>query len=142
MTVRSELARERLEAVGVDRAALLKPEWAALGVRFLFGAGIALGAGLMGMRFGPVVGGVFLAFPAVLPAAMTMLEKQAGRSVAEVDSLGAILGSVAMAAFAVVATATIRPLGGALAIAAAWAAWLAVAIGLFALARRILRARG
>jgi len=46
-----ELASERLEPVGADVTALLKPKWGALGVRFLFGSLIALAAGLVGMRF-------------------------------------------------------------------------------------------
>ena len=44
--------------------------------RFLFGAGISLAAGLIGMKFGPVVGGVFLGFPAILPASLTLIEER------------------------------------------------------------------
>jgi hypothetical protein len=135
-----ELASERLEPVGADVPALLKPKWGALGVRFLFGALIALAAGLVGMRFGPNIGGLFLAFPAVLPAALTILEKDSGKTAAEIDSLGAILGSFAMIAFAFAATITIVPLGGPPAVVAAWAVWLAVAVALFVTARRVLRA--
>jgi hypothetical protein len=32
-------------------------------------------AGLIAARFGPVVGGLFLAFPAIFPATATLIEK-------------------------------------------------------------------
>jgi hypothetical protein len=40
-------------------------EWA---VRFLFGGAVCVAAGLIARRFGPGVGGLFLAFPAIFPA--------------------------------------------------------------------------
>jgi len=46
-----------------------------------------------------------------------------------------------MIAFAFAATITIAPLGGPVAVVAAWAVWLVVAVALFAIARRVLRAR-
>ena len=48
-------------------------------VRFMFGAAISLLAGLIGMRFGPVVGGLCLGFPAILPASLTLIEKKEGK---------------------------------------------------------------
>ena len=36
-------------------------------LRFLFGASISAGAALIGLKF-PLIGGMFLAFPAILPA--------------------------------------------------------------------------
>jgi len=32
-------------------------------------------AGLIAFRFGPVVGGLFLAFPAIFPASATLIER-------------------------------------------------------------------
>jgi hypothetical protein len=69
-------------------------------LRFAFGAGISVAAGLIGMKFGPVVGGIFLGFPAILPASLTLIEKKDGRQQAAIDSEGAILGAIAMVAFA------------------------------------------
>lgn len=47
-----------------------------LGVRFAFGACASIVAGLVGTAFSPVVGGMFLAFPAILPATLTLLEQK------------------------------------------------------------------
>ncbi len=38
------------------------------------------------MRFGPRVGGLFLAFPAILPATLTLLEKKEGKTKACADA--------------------------------------------------------
>ena len=102
-----------------------------------FGAGIALIAGVVGMRFGPRLGGLFLAFPAVLPASLTLLEKKDGRDKADVDALGAILGSVGMLVFAFVAFLAMPPLGG-FAAAAAWLTWICVSVSLFFAVRALL----
>jgi uncharacterized membrane protein (GlpM family) len=134
-----ELAREREQPVGLDRGELLRPDWAQLGLRFAFGAGIALLAGLVGMRFGPRVGGLFLAFPAVLPAALTLIERKEGPAKTDIDAVGAILGSVAMVVFATVAAVLTVRVGAPLAVAAAAAAWVIVAGALFAGLRRLLR---
>ena len=99
-------------------------------VRFAFGAAIALAAGVIGMRFGPLIGGLFLAFPAVLPASLTLLEKRNGLHEADVDARGAILGACGMVAFAFAAHFALRPLGVA-AIAVAWVVWILVAVALF-----------
>ena len=44
-------------------------------VRFVIGGGITVMAGLIADRFGPTVGGLFLAFPAIFPASATLIEK-------------------------------------------------------------------
>lgn len=138
MSTARELRAERFQAIAVDRAALLRPNWPQLGIRAVFGGGIALGAGLVGMRFGPLAGGLFLAFPAVLPAALTLLEKKDGDAVTDVDAVGAISGALGMVAFAVVLFA----LGGGhphLGLVAASATWIVVALSLFIALRLLLR---
>ena len=119
-----ELRRERREPVGIDTGKLVNPRWPHLGIRFAFGAAIALAAGLVGMRWGPRVGGVFLAFPAVLPAALTLLEREEGASKTDVDALGAILGALAMIVYAVLVAAGVSVL-------VAGVAWLVMAGALF-----------
>src|SRR5579859_4967163 len=50
----------------------IKPhEWV---VRFLFGGAVCVIAGLIAKRFGPEIGGLFLAFPAIFPAGASMVE--------------------------------------------------------------------
>lgn len=85
-------------------------------VRFLFGGFCTVIAGLIAKRFGPGVGGLFLAFPAIFPASATMIESHEkrrkteigadgttrGRLAASIDASGAVLGCVGLALFALV----------------------------------------
>jgi Protein of unknown function (DUF3147) len=43
-------------------------------VRFLFGGICTVGAGLIARRYGPGIGGLFLAFPAIFPASATLIQ--------------------------------------------------------------------
>src|SRR5438067_3340311 len=97
-------------------------------MRFLFGAGISLVAGLAGMAFGPKIGGVLLGFPAILPASLTLIQKKEGKQEASVDSIGAILGAIAMIVFAVVVSVSVVSLGVASSLLIALLVWLAVAV--------------
>jgi hypothetical protein len=51
-------------------------------VRFAFGAAISIVAGIGGNIFGYVIGGLLLAFPAILPATLTLLEHREGNAAA------------------------------------------------------------
>ena len=63
-------------------------------VRFLFGLCTVI-AGLIAKRFGPGAGGLFLAFPAIFPASVTMIEDNEKRRKAEVGSDGTTRGRLA-----------------------------------------------
>lgn len=104
-------------------------------VRFVFGAGIALVAGLLGMWFGPKFGGVFLGFPAILPASLTLIQKKEGKEQAAIDSEGAVLGATAFVAYGVVATALVVRIGVVPTLIVALIVWSAVAVALYALVR-------
>lgn len=106
-------------------------------VRFGFGAGIALIAGLLGMWFGPKFGGVFLGFPAILPASLTLIQQKEGKEQAAIDSEGAVLGAIAFVAYAVVATVLLVRIGVVPTLIVALIVWTAVAIALYALVRII-----
>src|ERR1700683_3826651 len=81
--------------------------------RFVLGGAITVITGLIAKHFGPVVGGLFLAFPAIFPSGATLIEKHErekkrragiahtmrGRSAAALDARGAALGTLALAAF-------------------------------------------
>jgi hypothetical protein len=108
-------------------------------VRFVFGAVISLAAGLIGMKFGPVVGGVFLGFPAILPASLTLIEEKEGREEASIDSLGAALGAVAMVAFAVLVVLVTTRWGVVVTLVTALAVWLVVAFALYALVASVYK---
>ena len=117
----------------VDPKALAKHRPSEYLVRFLFGAAISLAAGLIGMKFGPVVGGIFLGFPAILPASLTLIEKKEGREEASIDSLGAVLGAVAMVAFAIVVVLEAWRWGVVPVLAVALVVWVVVAFALYAI---------
>ena len=119
------------EPVTIDLAALGKVKPTEYLVRFGFGAGIAALSGLVGLRFGPQAAGVFLAFPAILPASLTLIEKKQGAPQADADVRGGILGGVGMLAFAAVAVLLLPRVQPALALAVALGAWAVVAAGLF-----------
>jgi len=126
-------------------------EWA---LRFVFGGLCTMAAGLIATRWGPAVGGLFLAFPAIFPAGASLIERHEiehkrragmdgtarGRAVAGVDASGAALGAIGLAAFAAVVWKTLPKHGGWLAIGAATATWLAFSAALWLLRKsRLLR---
>jgi hypothetical protein len=110
---------------------LKKTKASEYGLRFVLGGMITACAGLVTHRWGPGVGGLFLAFPAILPASLTLVEDHEGRQQAVDDARGGRLGSVGMAVFATVVCVTSQRWPPALVLAAAAAAWLAVAVGLW-----------
>jgi uncharacterized protein DUF3147 len=42
-------------------------------VRFVLGGAVTVAAGLIALRWGPVIGGLFMAFPAIFPASATLI---------------------------------------------------------------------
>ncbi len=99
-----------------------------LAYRFLSGAATSVIAGIITLGFGPRVGGIFLAFPAILAASLTLIEEQNDSAEAREDSRGAVLGGLAMVAFAAVGAIAFGHLGGAIVLLLAAAAWLVVAM--------------
>ncbi len=102
--------------IQISVASLKETRWQELLVRFVLGGVITASAGLIAMNFGPIMGGLFLAFPALLPASLTLVEKhevqkkaekglsgkQRGRQAAAADAAGAVLGGVGMVLFGLV----------------------------------------
>ena len=102
------------------------------GLRFAFGGAITAITGLIAHNFGPVVGGLFLAFPAILPASVTLIEDHEGDRAAGASSLGAAIGSLGLLAFGAVVWGLARLLPGWLTLGCALIAWFVVAAGLWA----------
>jgi hypothetical protein len=75
-------------------------------IRFAFGAGVSAIAGVVAAVAGPRVGGVFLAFPAILLASLTLIAKEEGINPARDDARGAVIGTVGLLGFALVVVAT------------------------------------
>jgi len=95
--------------IRIDLAGLRRIKWHDYAIRFLFGGLITAAAGLIAQRWGPGIGGLFLAFPAIFPASATLVEKhekqkknRAGLEGAALDAAGAALGCLGLAGFALV----------------------------------------
>jgi hypothetical protein len=96
--------------------------------RFVFGGAVTAATGLIVQHFGPVVGGLFLAFPAILPASLTLVEQHDGPAAAADDARGACLGTFGLAAFALVTWRAGARWSGVIVLTAATLAWLAVSV--------------
>jgi hypothetical protein len=110
--------------------------------RFLLGGVTTVAAGLIAKHWGPVVGGLFLAFPAIFPAGATLIEKQErdkkrragiprtlrGQLAAALDARGTAMGTIGLAAFGLLVWKLLPLHDTALILAAALTVWLAVAV--------------
>jgi hypothetical protein len=100
-------------------------------IRFAFGGAITVLTGLIGHAWGPWIAGLFLAFPAILPASLTLVKQHDGRRQAVEDARGARLATVGLWAFAAVVIALAGRSAPAIVLVAATLAWLGVALGLW-----------
>ena len=105
-------------------------------VRFLFGGAVSVVAALISALTNDRIGGIFTAFPAILLASLTIINRMDGKHEAEKDARGAIVGAIAFVITAIVLSLTITLLAGALALPLALVVWLLCAIGLYALSYR------
>lgn len=128
------LKEDDLQSVGFEWSKIRSVKPGELGVRFGFGALIALIAGTLGLIAGPVIGGLFLAFPAILPASLTLIEKKEGLTKAWSDASGGVLGAIGMVGFALTAM-LLLPLNPVVALVLALVVWAVVATGLYFLFR-------
>ena len=106
-------------------------------LRFVFGGIVTAAVGIVGTAFGPAVAGLFLAFPAILPASMTLVEKHEGRKAAGRDAIGAAAGSVGLVAFGAVVWALAARAAAWEVLGIALVAWLAVSLAIWWAAMRL-----
>lgn len=137
-----------------DASALRRTKWYEYASRFLFGGAITLIAGMLAKRYGPVFGGVFLAFPAIFPSSVTLVEKRErqkkqragipqtirGRLAAALDARGAAMGSIGLACFGLAVWKLLPVWRPASVLLAALAIWFAVSFLIWR-ARKFRRAR-
>jgi Protein of unknown function (DUF3147) len=95
---------------------LREGRWYEYGIRFVLGGAATVFTGIISSHCGPLVGGLFLALPAIFCASVTLIEKheirrkreaglpgsRRGREAAALDAVGAAFGAIGMLAFAVV----------------------------------------
>lgn len=123
----------------------IKPhEWI---IRFVAGGAVCVIAGIIANAYGPQLGGLFLAFPAIFPAGASLVEAhekqhkarigrdgtQRGRQIAALDAFGAAMGCGGLIAFALVFWLCSPHASSALALLLATLVWLTVAVGLWLL---------
>jgi hypothetical protein len=131
--------------IRLNLAALKQTHWHEYAVRFVLGGLVTAVAGWLAEEFGPVFGGLFLAFPAIFPASATLLEKHErenkrqagidftvrGRLAAALDARGAVMGSVGGMVFAFVLVKLLTQANLWLSLLLATAAWLTTSAGLW-----------
>jgi len=138
--------------VSMDLASLRRSSWHEWALRFVMGGLVTVVAGLMARFFGPVFGGLFLAFPAIMIASATLIEKHErqrkmrvgmdgtarGRKAAGLDAAGAALGCVGLAAFALLTWKQLPHHATPLVLIAAAVLWLLVSTTLWWIRKRHL----
>ena len=134
----------------VDLSSLRKTKLHEYVIRFLFGGACTVLAGLIAKRFGPTIGGLFLAFPAIFPAGASLIEDHEkkrkaehgyngtvrGRLAASVDAAGASLGCIGLMAFAIILWRGIPGLNASWVISLATFGWMGLSTTLWALRRK------
>src|SRR5215217_3723017 len=110
-------------------------------LRFALGGLVTAIVGVIAKEFGPVIGGLFLAFPSIFPAAVTLIEsheaqkkknegakrKVLARCAAGADAAGAAMGSFGLLAFGVIVWKWAEDHAAAIVLSSALLAWLLVA---------------
>ena len=131
--------------IRIDPGALHETKWFEYAIRFVIGGGITVVTGVLAKSFGPAVGGLFLAFPAIFPASATLISKHEkqkdgnsgpdarvrGRRAAGVDAAGSAIGSIGLIAFGTVAWKLLPTHSGVLVLAVATLAWAGTAVSLW-----------
>jgi len=138
--------------ISANSSGLRQMRWHELLARFMFGGAMTVIAGLIAQRFGPVIGGLFLAFPAIFPASATLIDKHEiqkkqregvppqlrGRHAAGADAMGTALGSIGLAIFAAVVWLVLPSAPAWLALTAALLAWAVGAVTAWAIWKKRL----
>jgi uncharacterized membrane protein (GlpM family) len=120
-------------------------------VRFIFGALVTTITGLIAKEFGPTIGGLFLAFPAIFPASATLIQKHEkekkakcglhggdrGRKATSVDAAGSSIGSIGLVIFGVICWKFLPDHRAPFVLASATLTWLVVAVLIWQVRKRV-----
>jgi hypothetical protein len=136
-----EVEANLAEHIRIDTRQLRDVRPHELATRFGFGFAAAAVAGTVTLAFGNRVGGLFLAFPAILPASITLIAKKHGRAKAEIDAGGATIGALSMVGFAALSLLLIGQLPITAVEVCALAAWFVLAVATYLGARTVMRRR-
>lgn len=136
--------------VKFEVAELRETRWYEYASRFLFGGVITAVTGLIAQKYGPAIGGLFLAFPAIFPASASLIEKhetekqekagfsgtKRGRIAAGIDAAGTAMACVGLTAFALVAWKVLPSHSTWLALTCATLTWAATSAMIWTLRKR------
>jgi hypothetical protein len=138
--------------VRLQLSALRQTRWYELVLRVLFGGIATVLTGLITKSSGPVIAGLFLAFPALFPSTATLVEKhtkerrrkagldgtlRAADTVA-IEARGATIGSVGLLLFAAVTWVALPYLRAGLCLLLAGLSWILLSVAVWQI-RRLLR---
>ena len=137
--------------IKVDPSVLGQTKWHEYAIRFLFGGLITAAAGIIANKFGPGIGGLFLAFPAIFPASATLIEKHEkqkkekeglhgslrGREAASIDAAGSAMGSIGLLVFASVVWQFVARYNTWVVLTGATVAWLAASVLIWQVRKRV-----
>ncbi len=126
--------------IGIDPSGLKRTKWYEFAIRFLAGGLVTALLGVIAKEFGPKVGGLFLAFPSIFPAAATLVDSHEkkkksrvglngatrGRQAAGLDAAGAAIGSLGLLGFAFIVWRALPGHNAGAVLASATLVWLAV----------------
>lgn len=138
--------------VKLNLGSIRSTTWTEYATRFVFGGAVTLLAGLIAKKFGPSIGGLFLAFPAIFPAGASLIAKQQrekkrradvngevrSRLAAGVDAGGAAIGCSGLIGFAISAWKLLPQLPLCQTLILATGIWAVVAVTMWAFCRRSL----
>ena len=119
-------------------------------IRFVFGGAVCVAAGMIAQHYGPVLGGLFLAFPAIFPAGASLVEAHEkqhkarvgldgtnrGRLIAAIDAYGATMGCVGLAGFALIFWLWLPRTSSWVVFPLATLVWLTLSVGLWLLRKK------
>ena len=119
-------------------------------IRFVFGGAVCVAAGMIAQHYGPVLGGLFLAFPAIFPAGASLVEAHEkqhkarvgldgtnrGRLIAAIDAYGATMGCFGLAGFALIFWLWLPRTSSWVVFPLATLVWLTLSVGLWLLRKK------
>lgn len=126
--------------IQLDISVLRETRWYQIAVRFFFGGLVTAATGIIARKYGPSIGGLFLAFPAIFPASATLIERHEkekkermglhgalrARKAVGVDAAGATIGSVGLFVFALLIATFLPKSRPSLVVAASTVCWMLV----------------
>ncbi len=137
--------------INIDTSGLRRTKWHEYAIRFALGGLITAVAGLIAKKFGPSIGGLFLAFPAIFPAGATLIEtherqrkeerglqgRERARYAASVDAAGSAMGSIGLFVFALLIWQFIPRHNAAAVLASSTLVWLGISVLIWLIRKRV-----